>query len=355
MVVETIVPIEIINKLIENSEIYIILEDLNIKALDKMKVICDKKIIQAKVTAVKRFNSIDEILEFFNYRDFGCFNSLEEFIAYYKKMNQSKQLVVCKLKKETSDEVDIRNKQILSLIDTGKQLEQNNVGFSSSKIIKLKLKNGNNAILKINCKTNQVSLEPEYMRIKWLENKLKCPKIFMWKSDKDKEYLLMEYMEGQNAYMYDNIGYKLGQELRKIHNIKIDDCKFDDYSVDNLLLKAKASIDSALFELLLLYPNETKNSIIKFLEINKPTDKVFTHGDYSLPNILINDKNDQYSFIDLGQAGISTKYLDLFCAIKSFKMNHLENEIEDFLKGYGIEELDDNIMKWMNIIDKILF
>ena len=354
MTIEKIVPFEIIDKLIKESGVYIILDELNIKVLDKIKLISNNRVIVAKVTSVRRFDSIDEILGCFDYRDFGYFESLEKFIDYYKKTTQNKQLLVCKVKNVTSDEVIISNEEILSLIDMDEKFEQNNVGFSLSKIIKLKLKDGNNAILKINSKTNEVSLEREYIRMKWLSDKLKCPKIFMWKSDKDKEYLLMECMEGQNAYMYNNIGYKLGQELRNIHNIAIGNCEFDDYSPENLLERAKKRIDFALPELLSCYPNETKDSIITFLEINKPKDKAFTHGDYSLPNIIVNEKNNQYSFIDLGQAGISTKYLDLFCAIKSFKMNHLEKEISDFLEGYGIEELDEDIMRWMEIIDKIL-
>ena len=76
MIIDKIVPIEIIDKLIKDTSIYIILDGLNIKVLDKIKLISNNRVIVAKVTSVRRFDSIVEILGCFNYRDFGYFESL---------------------------------------------------------------------------------------------------------------------------------------------------------------------------------------------------------------------------------------------------------------------------------------
>ena len=65
-------------------------------------------------------------------------------------------------------------------------------------------------------------------------------------------------------------------------------------------------------------------------------------------------KENTISFIDLGDAGISTMYFDLYHAIKSLKMNKFDSEINEFLEGYGLSELDEKSIKWMTIVDKAL-
>ena len=98
----------------------------------------------------------------------------------------------------------------------------------------------------------------------------------------------------------------------------------------------------------------TKKSIIEFLKNNKPMDNVLVHGDYSLPNILI-DNNGEVSLIDLGDVSISTKYFDLYYLRKSFVRNKKMEYFNDFLESYGLTEIDEKSMKWMDIIDKVLF
>lgn len=71
-----------------------------------------------------------------------------------------------------------------------------------------------------------------------------------------------------------------------------------------------------------------------------------------MPNILIN--NDEISFIDLGELGISTKYLDIYYFMKSLKINKKEEIFQDFLKGYGLEKINNNYIKWMDLIDTSL-
>jgi len=83
-------------------------------------------------------------------------------------------------------------------------------------------------------------------------------------------------------------------------------------------------------------------------------DLVFAHGDYCLPNI-ITSKGD-LAFIDLDNAGISFRYIDLVDCIKSITYNFKEEKYADlFLKEYGISELDTEklieLRKLYNLLD----
>ena len=100
--------------------------------------------------------------------------------------------------------------------------------------------------------------------------------------------------------------------------------------------------------------NMTKEQLIEFIKDNAPTDKVLVHGDYSLPNVLINEK-EEVGVIDLGDVSISSKYFDFYYLVKSLKRNKKEEKLDMLLKGYGIDTLDDNYMKWIEIVDKALF
>ena len=159
---------------------------------------------------------------------------------------------------------------------------------------------------------------------------------------------------GISAHKVENFAKLVGTNLKQIHSIDITNCPFNNNSVDNLLKIAISKIDIILPTILEIYPEMNKESILEFLKINKPTDNVLVHGDYSLPNILI-DENGEISLIDLGDVSISTKYFDLYYLKKSFVRNKKIEFFNDFLESYGLSEIDEKSMKWMDIIDKVLF
>lgn len=344
---------EIAIKLCRDSEVSIITDDVSKKALDVLSFNLDEKIIRGKIVNVKTFKNLEEILELVDVKKLGDFNSKEEVLEIYGEYMNISPLKLCKLKKENDDEIVI-DEEVLDLLDQSIENEQIKIGFSNTKILKVQLKQGEKAILKINYDLSNKTLKKEYEKILWLQNKIQCPKVYFWKETKKAQYFLMECMQGENSYMFNGIGKRLGQELKKIHSINISECNFDDIKPEKLLKRALENIETSFTDILSIYPNETKGSIICFLKENVPTDFVFNHGDYSMPNIIVDKSTDIISFIDLGDSGISTMYFDLYYAIKSLKMNKFDSEISEFLEGYGLSELNENSIKWMTIVDKSL-
>ena len=64
---------------------------------------------------------------------------------------------------------------------------------------------------------------------------------------------------------------------------------------------------------------------------------------------------ENINLIDLGDVSISTKYFDFFYLKKSMVRNKKMDQWKKLLKGYGIDELDETAMKWIEIVDKALF
>ena len=301
--------------------------------------------IEAQITFKQKFRTIKEVIENISITSIKNTSEYSDFIG---------EVTVYRIK--TDIEVDIKelikDSEIYNIIDKI-ELKELKLGRSDTKVFKTKLKsNHQEVILKIQYIENKNNLKEEYERLKWIEGKLNTPKAYYYNETDNIKYLIMEYKKGAPSFKFDDIGYQLGKALKQIHQVNIKNCPFNKYSPEQLLSNFLDKLDSIYPEIQDNYKDETKEKVIEFMKENIPTDKVLTHGDYSMPNILIN--NDEISFIDLGELGISTKYLDIYYFMKSLKINEKEEIFQDFLKGYGLEKINNNYIKWMDLIDTSL-
>ena len=326
----------------------IILKD-NIENADEIILKDENEEINVTITAVSTFKNIDDCIKIIPVDLFGYY-SLKELKNKYKNFNS---INAYRIKYDSNEIEKIDNDELLSIINRD-TLKKNNVGHSNNNIYEVLLKDGKEAILKTQKLSSRNNLFDEYQRIKWLENKLNVPKVYYYGEKNNIKYLLMEKIDGLSAHKTSNYANKLGILLRQIHDIDIKDCPFKQNDTDKLLNNALANIDVIYLEVKKEYPEMTKQDIVEFLKSNIPKDRVLVHGDYSLPNIII-DKEGNISVIDLGDVSISTKYFDLFYLKKSMIRNKQSDKLDELLKAYGIDKLDDNYMKWMEIVDKGLF
>ena len=255
--------------------------------------------------------------------------------------------MVCRIKK-TANKIIIDDKKLLNLIKI-ETLQQEKLGLSGCLVYRVKTKENQDAILKVqNIKGND-TLKEEYDVLKYLNDKMSVANVYYYNLYENKEYLLREYIDGEPLYKSKGFGYKLGQELKKIHEHYNEECQFKKFSVSNLLNNAIEKID-IVYQLRGEYFKDfSKEDLIDFLKENKPNDDALIHGDFSLTNILVN--NGKYYYIDLGNVSISTKYFDIYILKKSLKINHLEEEWIEFLRGYNIDNYNETYMRWMELIE----
>lgn len=210
------------------------------------------------------------------------------------------------------------------------------------------------------------SLMDEAERLKWLNDIVPVPKVIGYLKENGKEHLVMTYIEGCTAEEYKqearqkSLGYILGEGLRTIHNTPIYNCRFNDNLPDKLIDMVRKNIFERTHEVMDVinksFPNHTIEQLMDFLEMYKASTEelVFTHGDYGSGNVMIH-KGRIAAFIDVGASGISDPYYDIYYLVKSLTFyTDKEEEVEEFMKGYGISELDENRMKFHQIIDTLL-
>lgn len=147
----------------------------------------------------------------------------------------------------------------------------------------------------------------------------------------------------------------LAECLLQLHSLDFSDCPIQNHT-QLYLARAEenyrtGNYDKSHFPDSFGYTCEKEawEYIEKFKHLLK-TDTIL-HGDYCLPNIILD--NWKFSgFIDLDNAGIGDKHVDIFWAIWSLKFNLKTNKYtERFLKEYGYDKVDPDILKLIAAIE----
>lgn len=218
-----------------------------------------------------------------------------------------------------------------------------------------------NRYLKIAPRKLKMSLDREVQILKWIEGKLPAPKVLLFTQEMDFEYLLMTEVKGIPSYdpSFRNDLPKLvgllAKGLKMIHSIDIKNCPFN----QRLSVKLKDA-EYRMLNGLVDEDNFDKSrygkkavDLFEELLVTKPSDEdlVFTHGDYSLANIII-DNGDIGGFIDWGRAGISDRYQDLAIAARSLANKFDAKWVPLLFKEYGIENIDYSKLEFYKLLDE---
>jgi aminoglycoside phosphotransferase len=203
-------------------------------------------------------------------------------------------------------------------------------------------------------------LEAECARLRWMRGRLPVPDVHACTGNKVFDYLLTSEVVGQAAHAVEReeagrtIGL-LARGLRMIHALPIDDCPFD-HRIDRELAAARERmergfVDESEFDQGLL--GTSARTLYERLLETKPAneDLVVTHGDYSLPNIVL-DGETIGGFIDVGHAGVGDRYRDLALAAWSVAFNLGEEWVLPLFREYGIDEPDPVKLAFFTTLDE---
>ena len=109
-------------------------------------------------------------------------------------------------------------------------LEEISIGCSDSEVFKI-TKNDRIYFLK---KAKKGLLTREHNALEWLQGKLPVPKIVIYETTEEEEFLITEGIQGEmvcsETYLKNpDLGLKIiASAFKKIYQINIEDCPFDD-------------------------------------------------------------------------------------------------------------------------------
>jgi len=216
--------------------------------------------------------------------------------------------------------------------------------------------------LKVSSISPYFSFQNEVDILHWLAGKLPVPRVQEYEIDSQNEYLILSNVAGHNCVeamaLLDPhlIIEQLALGLRQIHALDISDCPFNQRIADKLKHGYQRVINGLVdeddFD-----PNhmgKTGQQIYTALVDLQPEedDLVFSHGDYCLPNIIINS-GQICGYIDLDRAGISDRYNDLAIASRSIASNFGQEYEQLFFDCYGLKTVDQEKIQYYRMMDEL--
>ena len=140
----------------------------------------------------------------------------------------------------------------------------------------------------------------------------------------------------------------LGQLLRQLHEERTDGCPI--LRTAEYLETAKQNFEAKAYDASQFPDNwgyASAEEAWRFIEENKKylRSDVLIHGDYCLPNIMLDDWHFS-AFIDLGGAGLGDRHIDLFWGIWSLAYNLKTDAYRDrFLDAYGRDQVQEEMFR----------
>lgn len=206
-------------------------------------------------------------------------------------------------------------------------------------------------------------LTDEMVRLDWLSRHVPVPAVEHFVAIPGEAWLLMNAMPGRTAYQTflespdDNgaIVDALARFLQRFHAIPPEDCPFNS-DHRHRLARARERIDAELVDEA-DFDEEREgwnaervwDAAQELLPLE--SDRVVTHGDFSLDNIMILD-GEVVGCIDVGRVGLADRYQDL--AILWNSLGEFEPGLQDrLLARYGIGEPNERKLLFHLLLDEL--
>jgi aminoglycoside 3'-phosphotransferase-2 len=210
-------------------------------------------------------------------------------------------------------------------------------------------------------------LDREVERLRWMrDHGAPVPAVCDYERVGSKEYLLLDEVPGTAASdpqwipLAPEVAAALGQALAALHRTSTADCPFDEriaVRIEEARRRANANlVDEADFDD--ARAGRTAEELLaELLATTAPDeDAVFTHGDFSLPNIIL--QQPPYGgvrvagLIDCGRSGVADRYQDLALKVRDIAGTFGEAYVAPFLRAYGSIELRDDKLAYYTLLDE---
>lgn len=203
-------------------------------------------------------------------------------------------------------------------------------------------------------------LDEEKLNTMYFYKKGIAGEVLDFAQDEDYDYLVTREILGDNGIQNKHLenpkklAENFGMHLRMIHAMDIKESP-QKYIMQTLIETAKENaLTSNVNMQSFFYKNGfTPQKGLLMLEDLKNCyeNDVFIHGDYCLPNIIMEDYRFK-GIIDLDSCGIGDRHYDLCCGLWSLRHNLKSKEYEEvFLESYGYDVIDKDRL----LFTKLLF
>lgn len=180
-----------------------------------------------------------------------------------------------------------------------------------------------------------------------------APEVLFYESG-ERDLLLTARAEGEDGthpmHLSDpnRLAHVMGETLRALHETEAPDCPVKNRMGEYLALAdenyALGKFDAELFLGKYRYSSAKEARAVLCEGRDLLKNEVLLHGDYCLPNIMLRDFKFA-SFIDLGNAGIGDRHIDLFWGAWTLVFNlGTDAYCDRFLDAYGRDRVQEDLL-----------
>lgn len=202
-------------------------------------------------------------------------------------------------------------------------------------------------------------LPREAERLRWIGDRLRVPEVVAF-VEGNTSFLLLSELPGQAAQTCiaqtsaERVMEVMADALIKVHALPIADCPFGGLLESELGEAQKRLIDG------LITRDHFKESYgqwpeasMEWLRSNTDLvrDRVFTHGDFFLPNVLIED-GALSGIVDWGLAGIADRHRDFMSVAVTLRLNLNGMYGPRFHEAYGAPGADPGRLEFYATLDR---
>ena len=213
----------------------------------------------------------------------------------------------------------------------------------------------------------RLHLDQEAGRLRWMkERDLPVPAVRDCGRIGSTEFLLLEQVPGlaasesQWASRLPEAIAAIGAGLARVHRTSISDCPFDQ-RIASQIAAARQRVTAGLVredDFDDIRAGRSTADLFEELLSTVPADEdlVFTHGDFCLPNIILDRGTDGdvwiAGLVDCGRAGIADRYQDVALAVRSIVYNFGDMWVAPFLGSYGLPKPQEEKLRFFTLLDE---
>lgn len=195
------------------------------------------------------------------------------------------------------------------------------------------------------------SLMREAEMTRYFHRKGLAARVLEYHSEGGRDWLLTERVAGEDcicSHCLDQprrLARRVGELLRRLHSADHADCPVQD-RIGEYIAAARRGYMQGQGRLHKDSGYTTLQAAYETVERMAPQLKndVLIHGDYCLPNIILDDWRFS-GFIDLDNAGVGDRHIDLYWGLWSLRYNlKTDRYAAEFLDAYGREAVDMEVL-----------
>jgi aminoglycoside 3'-phosphotransferase II len=243
-------------------------------------------------------------------------------------------------------------------------------GESGSSVIRFDRPSGSSVFLKLRAIGSPPTERPlfdEAERLGWMSAVgLPVPAVLQYHEWKGREYLLLTAVPGLDAAaprsneQHGAVVAALAAGLRTLHATNVSACPFDQ-SARVRSAAAESRVRAGLVredDFDASRQSRSARDLFAELLASRPSseDRVFTHGDYCAPNVMLVDDGAGgfrvSGFVDCGNAGIADRFQDLALCARSVARNFGAEWVPVLFARYGIERPDEAKIAYYQLLDE---